>query len=1064
MSLGAAVAPGRCRTLRTPCLAGTVLLLWATPTRAGHAQGVTTAALEGIVTGVDSALESAEVLVTNVATGERWRATTSRSGRYAFEHLLPGGPYRVEARAIGFAPATRTDVSLGLNTRTRVDVALLARVQVLESVEVRAAADPSIGPERMGPERVLPDSTLRRLPIRNRDLTTTASLSPLATARNGQVSILGRDPRLTTLEIDGTGAGDLLGGASAPDLALGARPLAVEALQRLEVQPAPYDVRYGSSSAGTVEAITRSGTNRFEGSASGYFTSHHLQRSDGSDLGPDNATAGEGSIALGGPIVHDRAVYFLQAGLQHFVVPTDVRAIGTDTVGGADSVGVGFTQASARRLRQVLLDRYDFDPGTADRYPLNVPAANLFAKITWQPRVNSRLELSHAFDESTVDFLADFCRQAYTIYCLTGSHFVLPLRTHATRLAWAASLGAGAANELVLARRRYTKRCTSADFPTVYVNADAGVFQAGANEICGGDRYVQHLLELTDDVTLGLGGHRLTLGTHAERIRIALREASTVPLNAYWSFESLDALEEGRPSRYEAFASDPARAGTSAVVDLASEQVAWYAQDQASWGRWRATAGLRADVAFGLKQPTFNRTLLDSLGLDNRRTPGTHVRWAPRLGLSYDVRGDGRLFLRGGIGWFGGRPPLGWYAQVYRRTGLDEVHIVCEGDAVPAFTPERARQPTECAGGPGDPIPGPVVLFEPSFRSPYAFKASIGGDARLPGGVVLTTDIIFVRGGAQLSLSDHNLLPPLGAAQGEAGRPLFGTIDSAGGIATSRRTAAFERVVALGSRSRDRSLAFSVQAEKRLGNGATITASYTYTDARDLLSATQDDLDSVVDSTTVGSPLEHALRPTGWSAPHRVTLLVAADLPLHLAVSFFYAVQSGSPFTYSVAGDANADGYINDPIYVPADIRAGGDISLVVDDGQGGFVPASSTTYQRLGSFLRTEPCLARQSGRLMVRNSCRNPWWSETQARVARAFPLGPRSLTLTVDVFDLLNLLSARWGQVRGLSDPQILRLAGYDATRGRGVYEFRLPDRRQVDIGASRWRMQLGATLTF
>ena len=244
MSLGAAGATGRCRTFRTPYLAGTVLLLWATPTRAGHAQGVTTAALEGIVTGVDSALESAEVLVTDLATGERWRATTSRSGRYAFEHLLPGGPYRVEVRAIGFAPATRTDVSLGLNTRTRVDVALLARVQVLESVEVSATADPNIGPERMGPERIITDSTLRRLPIRNRDLTTTASLSPLATARNGKVSILGRDPRLTTLEIDGTGAGDLLGGASAPDLALGARPLAVEALQRLEVQPAPYDVRY----------------------------------------------------------------------------------------------------------------------------------------------------------------------------------------------------------------------------------------------------------------------------------------------------------------------------------------------------------------------------------------------------------------------------------------------------------------------------------------------------------------------------------------------------------------------------------------------------------------------------------------------------------------------------------------------------------------------------------------------------------------------------------------------------------------------------------------------------
>jgi hypothetical protein len=1042
-----------------------LVVLFTSLNQPGQAQGVTTAALEGVVAGADSAVESAEVLVTNLATGERWRATTTRAGRYAFEHLLPGGPYRVDVRAIGYAPATRADVFLALSTRTHVDVALGSRVQVLEPVVVSAASDADIGPDRVGPEKVLADSTLLRLPFRNRDLVSAVALAPLATASDGQVSILGRDPRLTTLEIDGTAAGDLLGGVSAPDLALAARPLAVEALQRLEVQPAPYDVRYGSSSAGTVQAITRSGSNHLEGSAWGYYTSRHLQRTDGSGLGTDNATAGEGGFALGGPIVRDRAAYFVQAGLQHYVVPTDARAIGSDTVGGADSVGVGFTQASARRLRQILLDRYGFDPGTAGRFPLDLPAANLFAKVTWQPRVNSRLELSHAYDGSTVDFLADGCRQPQTIYCLTGSHFVLPLRTHATRLALASALGGGAANELVLARRRYTKRCTSGDFPTVYVNADAGVMQAGANEICGGDRDAQHILELTDDLTLGLRAHRLTLGTHVERVRIALREASVVPLNAWWQFDSLDSLAAGRPSRYEAFASNPARAGTTAVVDLASEQVALYAQDQISAGRWRATAGLRADVAFGLRQPTFNQTLLDALGLDNRRTPGTQIMWAPRLGLSYDVLGDGRWFLRGGMGWFGGRPPFGWLAQVYQRTGLEDVHIVCGGKTVPAFTTDRASQPTACIGSAGEPpIAGPVVLFDPSFRSPHAFKASIGSDMRLPGGVVLTTDMVYTRGGAQLSLGDPNLLPPSGVAHGEADRPLFGAIDSAGGVLTSRRTGAFERIVVLGSRGGDRSFAFSVQAEKQLAAGATLSASYTYIDARDLLSATQPDLDAVVDSTTVESPLEHSLRPSAWSAPHRVTLLVAADLPLHIAASFFYTGQSGSPFTYTVAGDANADGYINDPIYVPANPDVGGDVALVVEDDQGGLAPASPAVYQELAAFLRSQSCLASQQAQLAARNSCRNPWRSETEARLARVFPLGRRSMTLMLDIFNFLNLVSAGWGQVHSLSDPAILRLVGYDPALGRGIYLFQRPDRRRVEIQASRWRMQLGATLSF
>src|SRR5690349_10177035 len=134
--------------MRVGGVAATLLVCGAVTT-VGRAQGITTAALEGIVTGPDTALESAEVQVTNVATGERWRASTSRAGRYAFEHLSPGGPYRVDVRAIGYDPAARTDVSLALDTRTRVDVTLVARAHVLEPVVVSARTDPAIGAERM---------------------------------------------------------------------------------------------------------------------------------------------------------------------------------------------------------------------------------------------------------------------------------------------------------------------------------------------------------------------------------------------------------------------------------------------------------------------------------------------------------------------------------------------------------------------------------------------------------------------------------------------------------------------------------------------------------------------------------------------------------------------------------------------------------------------------------------------------------------------------------------------------------------------------------------------------
>ena len=122
--------------------------------------------------------------------------------------------------------------------------------------------------------------------------------------------------------------------------------------------------------------------------------------------------------------------------------------------------------------------------------------------------------------------------------------------------------------------------------------------------------------------------------------------------------------------------------------------------------------------------------------------------WAPRVGLSYDVRGDGRWFLSGGLGWFGGRPPFGWFAQVYGRTGLEDVHIVCEGDAVPAFTTDRAGQPTACVGAAGEPISGPGRALR-SVVPLAARVQDIDRQRRAPAGrVVLTTDVVYTRGGA----------------------------------------------------------------------------------------------------------------------------------------------------------------------------------------------------------------------------------------------------------------------------------------------------------------------------
>lgn len=201
----------------------------------------------------------------------------------------------------------------------------------------------------------------------------------------------------------------------------------------------------------------------------------------------------------------------------------------------------------------------------------------------------------------------------------------------------------------------------------------------------------------------------------------------------------------------------------------------------------------------------------------------------------------------------------------------------------------------------------------------------------------------------------------------------------------------------------------------------------------------------------------------------RLSLLLASlafttDLPLHFRMTLFYDGFSGSAFTYSVDGDANGDGYLNDAIYVPLNAAPGGDIELVVENEQGDMVPAPASEYAELNHFIEEEGCLREQRGHLLQRNSCRNPWSASTDARFSRVFPAAHnRSLELSLDVFNFLHLVNPDWGLVHGVDSPQLLQLAGYDVTAGRGIYR-RLPRTTRAVINGSQWRMQVGARVTF
>ncbi len=467
------------------------------------AQGVTGAAVEGRVLGVDSTpVEQAIVQVLNTSTGERSQATTGARGRYFIEYLSVGGPYRIEVVAIGYEPAGRDSIFLALGQRLTANFTLTPAVVQLQEITVRGTTDLRLGAARTGPAQIITDSTIVRLPVNHRDYTELAVLSPQVTkSPNGGLSFAGQHDRYNSIQIDGTNNNDPFGrsfsGNGTPGWAVGLTAFTPEAVKELQVVSAPFDVRYGGFAGGLINAVTRSGTNRVEGSILGYFENADLTGTDSTGNRASEFSRKELGLTLGAPIVRDRVAVFVNAALREEVIPQSVPVPTSDTTGGADSAGVGIRYESLVRF-QDLLRNYGVEPGTFSAGAYHAPTSNLFVKVTAQLGTNSRLAVSHNYGHGNVR--DESLGRSTDSYPLSSSGGENPETINATRLAWTTAFAARLSNELIVARVDDRRNCfPTSDFPAVSVRADGGELSAGVAGSCLGLEAGHTIWEMTDN-------------------------------------------------------------------------------------------------------------------------------------------------------------------------------------------------------------------------------------------------------------------------------------------------------------------------------------------------------------------------------------------------------------------------------------------------------------------------------------------------------------------------------------------------------------------------------------
>ena len=410
---------------------------------------------------------------------------------------------------------------------------------------------------------------------------------------------------------------------------------------------------------------------------------------------------------------------------------------------------------------------------------------------------------------------------------------------------------------------------------------------------------------------------------------------------------------------------------------------------------------------------------------------------------------------------FTARPPVAWlHAPVYSY-GLGIGTLNCGPQMLgpaPPFAPDHQTPPLSCANGASlaNAPRGNVDLLDPNLRMARSLRGAVDYDRQLPWNLAASTEVLVTRGLSDFAFVNLNLVGP--QAQDRNGRVMYGTIVPGAGASPVLRSS-FPEVIDLQNVSRNHAVQLSARLERQWGEAVTAMASYTFSRVRDAqtplrVNTAKPGTDNWASRALSGR--EDDLSP-GISLndiPHRVVFAGTRRASWHgwpTVISAYYVGESGSPFSYMAyggnpaLGDLNADGSnTNDPIYVPKSALDTNEIRFAQYtrqlNGRTDTVTAGQQG-QALERFIEGSSCLRRQRGRIVTRNSCREPWSNTLVASLRQGIPLGSRSAEMQFDVYNLLNLLDRAWGQYR-VANPSLLQQVNETAgppTTSHPIFNF-------------------------
>jgi len=1031
------------------------------------AQGTTTGGAAGTVTDqVGAPVEGAQVEVLNNSTGARVLSTSRANGLYSVSGLEVGGPYSVLVRRIGFQPMRRDNITVSLGVTSRADFRLTPQATTLEAVSVTGVADNAIiSPTKTGVSTSVSDSALRRLPSLNRNFTDFVTLTPQVstTLANGGLSGGGVNNRFNQIQIDGTSETDLfgLGSTGQPGGQAGGKSIGIESVKEYQILLSPFDVRQGNFAGLLVNAVTKSGTNEAHGSAYFYGRNQSFTRSQ-----PyiNQFKQSQYGFSLGGPIVKDRIFFFLNPEFQQQNSPADGLYLG--------ATGSSLTQATVDRFNS-LLTSYGIPTGSAGQVQNTNPLTNIFARLDFHLPWNSTLVLRDNYGKATQDNFSRDASGSLPSFPLSSNGYKFRSKKNNVGAQFRTNFASGAYNEILAsytAIRDIRAPNVSAPQITVTVAGQASLV-AGSERFSQANALDQDITELTDNFTFPVASHSFTIGATGTMYKV--RNLFAQSRLGVWSFQSLDSLQNGIASQY--IVGVP-QVGDGAVR-FKAQTFAGYAEDI-----WRTsdnftlTYGIRLDVPRFNTRPPTNPAVLTDFGRNTNDIPSGNIQFSPRVGFNWDVTGDQRNQLRGGVGSFTGHPAYVWLSNAFQNSGLSGVNLLtCNGpaDAIPAFNAANIQNPPPACGTKTAAAGSEIDLLSPDLRFPQELRASLGYDKDIGHSLIATFEGLYSHAIYAPFYQNIALVGPQGVDRN--GRVMYGPIP----FRPALKVAARNTVLDISNSNKDHAANFTMGLQRRFQDNWSGSVFYTYSQVRDVQSLTSSTAFSNYrfGRRWAGNEADQTLGRSDFDQPHRFVAQGTYTFPTHTDLSLVYIGSSGTPYDYMYSSDINGDGVsLNDPIYIPKSALDPNEIQFRAITNPGGTISAA-TQAQAFEDFIKGTPCLNDNRGHIIPRDACRAPWSNLVNLSLRQSLPTrSGQNVSVELQVYNFLNLLNRNWGrQTFTFSDITLLNYAGLinpagsliagSATETQPLYQF-TPGQQQFNFDniGSNYQMQLSLRYSF